>query len=204
MTDQEHRIGDPADLAALYLAGAMTEDERAEFEAHMATGCTACDREMLALDSLFAVLGQATDVVAPSATARIAALARANEMLGELSPQQIDGVRALAAEVEKSLPELWEASRDWQTLPLEGVVLKRLGYHKAAGRITALVRMAPGSSLPAHAHTEGEQCVVLHGELSIGEGGLQAGEYRYWKPGEAQPRQTTAKGCLLLVSSPLD
>jgi anti-sigma factor ChrR (cupin superfamily) len=58
--------------------------------------------------------------------------------------------------------------------------------------------------LPAHTHAEGEQCVVLHGELSIGEERLSAGEYRYWKPGESQPRQTAEHGCLLLISSPLD
>jgi anti-sigma factor ChrR (cupin superfamily) len=201
---EEHTIGDSAELAALYLAGAMSDDERAAFEAHLVAGCAACDREMLALDSVFAALGEATDAVAPSATARIAALARANESLGELSPEQVAGVRALAAEVDKSLPELMEASQEWRRLELDGIALQRLGHDRAAKRITALVRMAPGSSLPGHAHDEGEQCVVLHGELSIGDRVLRAGDYRYWKPGEAQPRQTTALGCLLLVNSPLD
>lgn len=202
--DDEHTLGDPTELVPLYLAGAMTDDERAQFEAHLAEGCAACDQEMLALDSLFAALADATEAVPPSATARISALARANETLGELSPQQIDGVQALVAEVEKSLPELLQASQEWRKVPHEGIVLQRLGYDKAAQRITALVRMAPGSILPGHAHAEGEQCVVLHGDLSIGDRALRAGEYRYWKPGEPQPRQTTEKGCLLLISSPLD
>lgn len=204
MTAEEHKIGDSAELAALYLAGAMSDDERAAFEAHLTAGCAACDREMLALDAVFAALADASQAVAPSAAARIAALARANESLGELSPPQVEGVRALAAEVQKNLPELMEAAQGWRRVELEGVALRRLGYDKAARRITALVRMAPGSSLPAHAHAEGEQCVVLHGELSIGARALHAGEYRYWKPGEPQPRQSTEQGCLLLINSPLD
>ncbi len=32
MTGSEHTIGDPAELAALYLAGAMTDHEQAAFE----------------------------------------------------------------------------------------------------------------------------------------------------------------------------
>ncbi|HEY4308662.1 MAG TPA: cupin domain-containing protein [Pirellulales bacterium] len=205
MTSQGHSIDDSAELATLYLAGAMTDEERAAFEAHLAEGCPQCDQEMLALDPLFAALGAADEPVVPSAAARIAALARANESLGELSPQQVAGVAALVAEVEKSLPEVLDAARNWRPVAeLEGIVLQRLGYDRDDRRITALVHMTPGSVLPAHTHAEGEQCVVLHGELSIGEERLSAGEYRYWKPGESQPQQVAEHGCLLLISSPLD
>ena len=111
---------------------------------------------------------------------------------------------ALAAEVEKNLPELLQAAQKWRPISIEGVVLQRLGFDPDQRRITALVHMAPGSSLPAHTHDEGEQCVVLHGELAIGDRRLAPGQYRYWKPGETQPQQTTEHGCVLLVSSPLD
>ncbi len=131
-------------------------------------------------------------------------MARANDKLGELSPQQVEGIVALAAEVERKLPELLHAAQNWHSISIEGVLLQKLGIDHAERRIAALVRMAPGSSLPAHTHDEGEQCVVLHGELAIGDHCIVAGQYRYWKPGEAQPRQTTEHGCLLLVSSPLD
>ena len=152
MTGHEHTIGEPVELAALYLAGAMTDQERAEFEAHLSAGCAACDREMLALDPLFAALGNSNDAVVPSAAARIAALARADEKLGELSPQQVEGVAALAAEVEKNLPELLQAAESWRPISIEGVLLRKLGIDHDERRITALVRMAPGSSLPrAHA-----------------------------------------------------
>ena len=70
--------------------------------------------------------------------------------------------------------------------------------------VTALVRLTPGTNFPPHQHDQGEQCVVLYGELAIGERSLPPGEYRYWKPGEPQPAQSTEDGCLLLVSSPLD
>jgi putative transcriptional regulator len=200
----EHNIGDPAELAALYLAGGLDADERDAFEAHLAEGCAACDRELLALDSVCASLAGAVEPVMPSNLARIAVLARAAESLGELSPQQADGVAALVSAIGESVTEILEAARTWAPTVVEGTFLHRLDLEADDRRLRALVRMEPGVRFPAHTHNEAEQCIVLYGDLSFGEERFTAGEYRYWKPGEPQPVQTTEQGCLLLVSSPLD
>jgi len=200
----EHKIGDPAELAALYLIGGLDADERSAFEAHLAEGCAECDRELLALDSVCASLAGAVDPVTPSKLARIAILARATESLGELSPQQAEGVAKLVAAVDESLAEVLQAAREWEPTTVKGTYLQRLDLEADDRRLRALVRMEPGVRFPAHTHDEAEQCVVLYGDLSFGDLRLTAGEYRYWKPGEPQPVQTTEQGCLLLVSSPLD
>ena len=44
-----HPIGDPAELTALYVAGAMTSEEIAAFEAHLADPCERCAAELNAL-----------------------------------------------------------------------------------------------------------------------------------------------------------
>jgi anti-sigma factor ChrR (cupin superfamily) len=204
MTDQHHTIGDPAELAALYLAGALPDAERTAFEAHLAQGCAACDRALRELDGVFAALASSIEPVTPSAAARITALARANECLGPLNQQQLQGIKSLVAEVEKNLLEILDDAQGWKPFALDGIVFQRLSLDKNDRRLTALVHMQPGARLPAHAHSAGEQCVVLHGELSIGDRSLSAGEYRYWEPGEEQPEQIAEQACLLLVSSPLD
>ena len=38
----DHPLGQPAELAALYVTGAMTPDERRRFDEHLASGCTVC------------------------------------------------------------------------------------------------------------------------------------------------------------------
>ena len=39
-------LGDPAELAALYAAGAMPSAELARFEEHLETGCATCQDEL--------------------------------------------------------------------------------------------------------------------------------------------------------------
>jgi anti-sigma factor ChrR (cupin superfamily) len=197
-------MGHPADLAAFYLSGAMSEAERAAFEAHLAEGCVECDTELRALDEIAAALANTVEPVAPRGMTRVATLARANESLGELSPQQVEGVSALVAAVEENLDEVLQAAQDWEQLSAEGVFFHRLEVDQKQKRVVGLVRMEPGARFPPHSHDSAEQCVVLHGDLRLGQRRMVAGEYRYWRPGEPQPAQSTEEGCLLLVSSPID
>jgi anti-sigma factor ChrR (cupin superfamily) len=204
VTGGDHILGDPAELAALYLTGALEDDECATFEAHLVARCPDCERELRALTPVFEALARLAPPVTPSALSRVVTLAAANESLGELSEQQMQGVGELVAAVEESLPDLLHAARDWEPYSIEGMYVRPLRFDGERQRVTALVRLAPGTQMPPHQHDQGEQCVVLHGELAIGHHCLRAGEYRYWKPGEPQPAQSSEDGCLLLVSSPLD
>ena len=57
---------------------------------------------------------------------------------------------------------------DWQPSPAEGVFRKRLELLGPAesGRVTSIVRFAPGSRFPAHGHPAGEEILVLGGVFS--------------------------------------
>ena len=109
----------------------------------------------------------------PSAMSRIATLARANESLGELSALQMEGVAELVSAVEQSLPEVLAAADDWEPYSIKGMYVQPLRFDREENRVTALVRLTPGTHFPPHQHDQGEQCVVLYGELAIGERSLR-------------------------------
>lgn len=87
----------------------------------------------------------------------------------------------------------------WVDSPQAGVqrvMLDRIGAEKA--RATSLVRYAPGSAFPSHAHPGGEEILVLEGIFSDEQGDCPAGTYLRNPPGS---RHTPAsrEGCLILV-----
>jgi anti-sigma factor ChrR (cupin superfamily) len=87
----------------------------------------------------------------------------------------------------------------WIASPQAGVErrpLDRIGGEVA--RATSLVRYAPGSLFPAHAHPFGEEFLVLEGTFSDEHGNYAAGTYVRNPPGSHHsPR--TLPGCVILV-----
>lgn len=67
----------------------------------------------------------------------------------------------------------------WQDSPMAGVQRKRLELSgpAEAGRVTSVVRYAPGSQFRAHEHPEGEEILVLEGIFSDERGDHPAGTY---------------------------
>lgn len=59
----EHSIGDPQELATLYVAGALTADEAAAFERHLHEGCPRCRVELHQLDAVVDDLCTSTALV---------------------------------------------------------------------------------------------------------------------------------------------
>jgi quercetin dioxygenase-like cupin family protein len=90
---------------------------------------------------------------------------------------------------------------------IRGVTYHTLYENRRTGRLTALVRMAPGTSLRAHAHDEQgevEECLVLEGELRVGDEVMRAGDYQRALPGSEHDEQRTETGALLYFSGTLD
>jgi anti-sigma factor ChrR (cupin superfamily) len=87
----------------------------------------------------------------------------------------------------------------WQASPSPGVtrrMLDRVG--EEAARATSLVRYAPGSVFPVHAHPDGEEILVLEGTLSDDRGDHGPGTYLRNPDGSSHaPR--SADGCTLFV-----
>jgi len=89
---------------------------------------------------------------------------------------------------------------DWAPSPQPGVQRKRLERSgpEEAGRVTSVVRYAPGSSFHPHPHPDGEEILVLSGVFSDERGDHPAGTYLLNPEGfEHAPR--SAPGCELFV-----
>ena len=62
-----------------------------------------------------------------------------------------------------------------------------------------LLRMEQGASLPAHDHPTAEECVVLEGEVWLGDVHCHAGDYHRAPRGKPHGALRTDGGCLLYV-----
>jgi len=67
-----------------------------------------------------------------------------------------------------------------------------------------LVRALPGSTYESHLHVQGhEECLVLEGELTMGDLKLLAGDFHLAAKGSSHPPAYSATGCLLHISTAL-
>lgn len=70
-----------------------------------------------------------------------------------------------------------------------------------AKRRSILVRALPGAIYESHNHDLGhEECLVLEGDLIMGNLKLLPGDFHLAKKGSAHPLATTETGCLLYLS----
>jgi len=83
-------------------------------------------------------------------------------------------LRRIAADTTARHLTLQPQAAGWQPFG-DGVAIKVL--HEAGGIMSYLLRLAPGSSLPAHRHPVDEECVVLEGEVQIGALRVAAGGF---------------------------
>jgi len=85
---------------------------------------------------------------------------------------------------------------DWQPFGA-GVQLKVL--HEAGGVMSYLVRLAPGAALLAHRHPIDEECVVLEGEVLIGENLGGAGGFHLGRRDVLHDRVRSETGALIFL-----
>jgi predicted ChrR family anti-sigma factor len=202
-----HFFGDPSELAALYAGGALTYEERVQFEAHLATGCQLCQAELDRLNSVLAALYAATEPmpVAPEIRARLLQHIAAAPSAGAASPLRARLDKVLAAEGQPAQDLLINraAPARWESTDIPGVQMRVLFMDRANNQFTALVRMAPGTAYPSHIHSGPEECLVLEGALCVGDEVLHAGDYQRAPAGSCHGVQKTEQGCLLLITSSL-
>lgn len=82
----------------------------------------------------------------------------------------------------------------WQQLPL-GIGRRQLGG--VGTQRISLQRLAPGSALPAHRHSDDEECLLLEGEMFVEDRLLRAGDYQVAPAGTVHRAVTTDAGALL-------
>lgn len=89
----------------------------------------------------------------------------------------------------------WRASSPGvEVLPLRG----------DAGVLSMLVRFAPGASVPDHAHALDEDCLVLQGEMFLGDILLTPGDYQMAPAGCTHFGTTSDVGVLFFLHGALD
>jgi anti-sigma factor ChrR (cupin superfamily) len=80
-----------------------------------------------------------------------------------------------------------------------GVSINVLRTDVAANNMTALIRMRPGARLDTHYHHQAEECLVLEGEICIGNHRLAAGDLHMAEAGVKHDDVVACTDVLLLV-----
>jgi anti-sigma factor ChrR (cupin superfamily) len=199
-------IGDPQELASLYVTGALPPEERDRFESHLAGGCDVCGQEVAALMDPVAELGAAVAPVLPDPETRerllqrVATFARGASRASPLQPHLSP---VLPSGSVPALLTLRAGEGDWEATSVPGVSIRTLYVDHERDQYTALVRMSAGSCYPWHVHGGPEHCLVLEGDLHIGDEVLHRGDYQVAPAGSRHGAQTTERGCLLFITSSL-
>lgn len=209
MTASKHTIGDPAELASLYHTGAMDEPLRAAFERHLDERCPLCTSELRQLIAATEFLADMVTPVDPSASAR-------SRLMQWIDQDSEAGQTAGKAEVQ--VWRAWTTDDDrtrfftrraddnsWEATGVEGVSIRRLFVDRDRNQFTALIRMEAGASYPRHVHNGPEECLVIEGDLHVGEAiVLGPGDYQRAPAGSKHDIQRTVGGCTLMIISALD
>ncbi len=82
-----------------------------------------------------------------------------------------------------------------------GVQIKVLHEDPLLNTMSYFIRMEPGARAPVHTHTQEEHCLVLEGEVTIGEHVMQSGDWHVARPGSSHVNLWSKTGCLLFIRS---
>ena len=86
-----------------------------------------------------------------------------------------------------------------------GLTYKILAADEARGRVSLMVRLAPGASYPPHRHSGVEVLHLLDGELWIDDRKLLPGYFNRCEPGTSDQRVWSDTGCTcVLITSARD
>jgi anti-sigma factor ChrR (cupin superfamily) len=182
-----HTHDEAEQQAALYASGAMPDDERRSFEAHLQSGCGLCAAEVAAFADVAALLAEAAPPRSPRPELRAAVL---------------KGLEQTAADpiLEKNgLRFVYPERLDWQDLGSSGIQAKLLGADERRSYHSLLVRMAPGAVYPAHRHADVEDLYLLEGDLTVSGVLMRAGDYCRAEAGSVHSGISTRGGCVFLT-----
>jgi hypothetical protein len=173
------------ELISLLAADALCLEEKAATEAHLVS-CLQCQREWEALRAVTqSLVFWPTDVSRPTAP------------LWDRLSQRIaseTGLPAVPALPREEIEPEWE-----DTAP--GISCKLLATDAERGRVSMLVRLAPGAHYPPHTHADVEELHLLQGELWINDRKLDAGDFNRAEAGTSDHRVWTETGCTCVLTT---
>jgi len=170
--------------AALYALGALGAAESDKFRQRLAAGCPVCEDVLAECQQVVTLLPLTAPQVEPPPSIRTRLMDRIGgeaRMAG--NGAMGDGLIVRAGETE------------WKDAPAPGVQ-----YRQLHGSKTILVRMGPGTWLPAHDHKHAEQCLVLEGSISSEGVTAYAGDYTYMPAGSVHSALYSETGALFLIA----
>jgi anti-sigma factor ChrR (cupin superfamily) len=106
--------------------------------------------------------------------------------------------------IEEQAPPGTATSRasDMKWVPAgPGVEVKVLRIDRDRNDQTVLIRMQPGATVVGHRHTQEEECLVLEGEIFIGNHRLGEGDMHVARPGAVHAPIRAPRGALLMIRS---
>lgn len=80
-----------------------------------------------------------------------------------------------------------------------GVECKLLYSDKASGARSLMMRLAPGAIYPAHDHSSLEECVIVEGDMIVGDLQLHAGDYHVVQAGTRHGEVTSQNGGVVFL-----
>lgn len=93
----------------------------------------------------------------------------------------------------------------WIASDIPGIRVKVLSLDRERDLAVMLLRVAPGSTYPAHSHSTAEECYVISGEITIHGQRLRAGDFHHAEPDTTHDVIVSERGAeVLLVASPRD
>lgn len=207
------------ELCELSALGVLEFQDRERLARHLADGCAECEARLHECREIAADLAEeAAAPLEPRAAVRRELFARIDAAeAGELEKAKPGGVEPEPADEPSHQP--WKGwSRDdaskaagflfkkfdegaWEPTGVEGIEVRSLFVDPANNRMTALFRMAPGTTYIPHRHDGAEECYVVEGDLRVGDVVMHAGDYQHAAEGSIHGEQSTENGCVLLISS---
>jgi quercetin dioxygenase-like cupin family protein len=172
-----------------YALQALPHSEMRDAEAHI-SACRDCQQELERLRPMVdAFASWPTDILRPPPS------------LWDRLAQRIS---AETGEEPIAAPQTRWSEPDWEDVG-SGISCKLLATDRDTGRVSMLVRLAPGAAYPPHTHAGLEELHLLDGELWIDDRKLLPGDYNRGEPGTGDQRVWSETGCTcVLITSHRD
>jgi hypothetical protein len=170
-----------------YALRALPASEMTVFETHVGR-CSECREELEALRPIVdAFVDWPMDILRPPTPLW--------ERLTQRIASDFGGEPSLVPEAR------WVAEPEWKEV-VAGISCQLLATDATTGRVSMLVRLAPGVAYPSHSHAGIEELHLLDGELWIDGRKFYPGDYNRAEPGTGDSRVWSETGCTcLLVTS---
>ena len=193
---EKHMSHPSCEQVSLYALGALDGPELVAFEQHLGEGCTTCQQELKGLQTVVGQLGFSVKSVSPPPSLRQTILDRLHEQTTRESTPPLKELSG--GGISSGLTFVRATDEQWKSV-LPGIFLKVLYMDTRTGRMSALARMAPGSSYQAHRHTAPEEFYILEGSCFCGGRPLHVGDYHRAEVGSVHYETSSQEGCLMLI-----